>query len=91
MQQENKLRYCARATNVRFFTRNTLSRFLTLKHMLATGAQRELEKCTLCSIDQTTAMLCSSGSKALTLVSPMQAMLCSNGSSKLTLVVGTTG
>ena len=33
--------------------------------------------------DQTTAMLCSSGSKALTLVSPMQAMLCSNGSSKL--------
>ena len=69
MQQENKLRYCARATNVRFFTRNTLSRFLTLKHMLATEAQRELEKCTLCSIDQTTAMLCSSGSKALTLVS----------------------
>ena len=37
--------------------------------------------------DQTTAMLCSSGSKALTLVSPMQAMLCSNGSKKLTLVV----
>ena len=69
MQQENKLRYCARATNVCFFTRNTLSRFLTLKHMLATGAHRELEKCTLCSIDQTTAMLCSSGSKALTLVS----------------------
>ena len=28
--------------------------------------------------DQTTAMLCSSCSKALTLVSPMQAMLCSN-------------
>ena len=69
MQQENKLRYCARATNVRFFTRNTLSRFLTLKHMLATGAKGELETCTLCSIDQTTAMLCSSGSKALTLVS----------------------
>ena len=67
MQQENKLRYCARATNVRFFTRNTLSRFLTLKHMLATGAKGELETCTLCSIDQTTAMLCSSGSKALTL------------------------
>ena len=74
MQQENKLRYCARATNVRFFTRNTLSRFLTLKHMLATGAKGELETCTLCSIDQTTAMLCSSGSKALTLVSPMQAL-----------------
>ena len=64
MQQENKLRYCARATNVRFFTRNTLSRFLTLKHMLATGAKGELETCTLCSIDQTTAMLCSSGPKA---------------------------
>ena len=32
--------------------------------MLATGAKGELE-----SIDQTTAMLCSSGSKALTLVS----------------------
>ena len=37
--------------------------------------------------DQMTAMLCSSGSKALTLVSQMQAMLCSNGSRKLTLVV----
>ena len=37
--------------------------------------------------DQTTAMLCSSGTKALTLVSPMQAMLCSSGSSKLALVV----
>ena len=69
MQQENKLRYCARATNVRFFTRNTLSRFLALKHMLVTGAKGELDTCTLCSIDQTTAMLCSSGSKALTLVS----------------------
>ena len=68
VQEESKLRYCARATNVRFFTRNTLSRFLTLKHMLATGTQRELEKCTLCSIDQTTAMLCSSGSKALTII-----------------------
>ena len=71
MQQENKLRYCARATNVRFFTRNTLSRFLTLKHMLATGAHRELEECTLCSTDQTTAMLCSSGSKALTRQKPV--------------------
>ena len=77
MQQENKLRYCARATNVRFFTRNTLSRFLTLKHMLATEAQRELEECTLCSIDQTTAMLCSSGSKALTLVCGIRQEPCS--------------
>ena len=33
--------------------------------------------------DQSAAMLCSSGSKALSIVSPMQAMLCSNGSSKL--------
>ena len=42
--------------------------------------------------DQTTAMLCSIGSKALTLISPMQAMLCSSGAKdnwqcKLTAVI----
>ena len=64
VQQENKLRYCARATNVRFFTRNTLSRFLTLKHMLATGVQLELENPGL----------------GKSWITSMQAMLCSRGS-----------
>ena len=43
VQEESKLRYCARATNICFFTRNTLSHCLTLKHMLATAVQLELE------------------------------------------------
>ena len=49
------------------------------------GDQTTAMLCSSGSKAQTTAMLCSSGSKALTLVSPMQAMLCSNGCSKLTL------
>ena len=48
--------------------RNTLSRFLTLKHMLATGVQRELEM---------TAMLSGSGCKALTLVCGIRQEPCS--------------